>query len=104
VVYLWAFSGHQRIRAGGYSRGPETCRFFVNILKLNRMKNKMLAFLALAASTVVASADALPVTELTSAIGDGLTGATTLVTAGFAITALFIVVGIYKKGARTAAR
>lgn len=58
----------------------------------------------LAATLATASAEAIPVTELTEAIGDGLTGATTLVTAGFAITALFIVVGIYKKGARTAAR
>lgn len=58
------------------------------------------AFAAISAFAVAsASAAAIPVTDLTTAITDNMVSVTTVVTAGFVVTAFFIGVKLIKKGA-----
>lgn len=63
------------------------------------MKKKLLALAAVTAGLVASASAAIPTTELTDAIGDGVTAAETLIGAGLAVTAVFIIARVIKKGA-----
>lgn len=70
-------------------------------LKLNTASRirLALAFAAMASAMVGSASAAISTTELTTAITSGVTAAEGLIGAGLALTALFIIAKVIKKGA-----
>lgn len=80
---------------------------FVAASVIGAMNTAKKSAVAVATVFVVASAmteraaAAIPVTELTDAITEGITAGEALIGAGLAVTAIFIIAKIIKRGARS---